>query len=381
MLRAPVTPAMLTWARQRSKRDPDRFYTKFRKLQEWEAGELQPTLRQAEEFARFAYVPFGYLFMDTPPVEDLPIPDFRTIEGRPLERPSPNLLDTIRICRDRQLWYHDHARREHEPVRTFVASVTVDDRPEWVAAEIGEALGFDVESRRDCRTWTRSLSRFIGNAERVGVLVMVNGVVQHNRRPLDPKEFRGFTLSDPLAPLVFINGKDSKAAQMFTLAHELGHLWLGGSALSNTGLRPQEGLRREEVWCNAVAAELLVPRETLESELLKGEPPPIAVPRLAKVFKVSTLVILRRLLDHGWIDRSEFDDSWQEQIKRLRSVNANSGGDYYRTTLARAGRRFTTAVLTSTIAGNTLYREAFRLLGIRKTATFGELCRRVGLSE
>src|SRR5258708_21057731 len=101
-------------------------------------------------------------------------------------------------------------------------------------------------------TWTEALRRFIEQADALGVLVMVNGVVgSNNRRKLDPQEFRGFALADNLAPLVFINGADSKAAQMFTLAHELSHIWLGLSAVPH----PQPSLVPEhdaERCCNLV---------------------------------------------------------------------------------------------------------------------------------
>ena len=133
---------------------------------------------------------------------------------------------------------------------------------------------------------------------------MVNGVVgSNNNRPLNPDEFRGFALSDPLAPLIFVNGADTKAAQMFTIAHELAHIWLGTSALSNLSAVSGPGFRREEVWCNAVAAELLVPLAGLQSNLQQDEPlSDTLLSRLAQTFKVSSLVILRRLLDANRIE-------------------------------------------------------------------------------
>ena len=190
---------------------------------------------------------------------------------------------------------------------------------------------------------------------------------------------RGLALSDPLAPLVFINGRDTKAAQMFTLAHELAHIWLGASALSNLGVTPRSDFRREEVWCNAVAAEFLVPLDALQSDIRRNERLPEALPRLARVFKVSTLVILRRLLDAGRIARGRFDVAWEQEIKRLTRPVQGGGGDFYNTTLARVSHRFARALVASTLEGHTLYRDAFRMLGVRKTETFNNLGREVGV--
>lgn len=116
----------------------------------------------------------------------------------------------------------------------FIGSATPESDVEQAASEIRHALGFEIEERRQCPTWTEALRRFIEQADRLGVLVVVNGAVgSNNRRKLHPDEFRGFAISDGLAPLVFINGADTKSAQMFTLAHELAPLWLGQSALSD----------------------------------------------------------------------------------------------------------------------------------------------------
>ena len=243
-------------------------------------------------------------------------------------------------------------------------------------------MGFDLAVRWECPSWADALRLFIRQADEAGVLVMVSGIVMsNNRRHLDPAEFRGFALCDPLAPLIFINGKDTKAAQMFTLAHELAHIWLGASALSNLGAAPNTGCRREEVWCNAVAAELLVPLDAMRSDLRRNEPLPDALSRLARTFKVSTLVVLRRLLDAGWLTRERFDAAWAQENERLRNLvqAGNGGGDFYRTTVARVGRRFARALVVSTFEGQTLYRDAFRMLGVKKTETFNKLGREAGV--
>ena len=232
-----------------------------------ESGEVRPTLKQAEAFARGVHLPVGYLFLAEPPEETVPIPDYRTVAGQPVARPSPNLLDTIYACQERQAWYRDFVRGQRQPELGFVGSVTVRTPPETAAARMRETLGVDLAVRRTCPTWTDALRLFIRHADDAGVLVMVSGVVMSNTyRRLDPAEFRGFALSDSLAPLVFVNGADTKAAQMFTLAHELAHLWLGASALSNSEAAPGPGFLREEVWCNAVAAEFLVPLAELRPE-------------------------------------------------------------------------------------------------------------------
>ncbi len=380
MIRVAVNPHLLRWARERSGIPSDRLAKRFKKLPEWEDGETRPTLKQVEAFARAVHVPVGYLFLTEPPEETIPIPDFRTLAAHEVMRPSPNLLDTIYMCQERQSWYRDFARVSGRPRLDFVGNASLEASPATVAEEMRERLRFDPVASRECSTWTDALRLFIRQADEAGVLVMVSGVVMsNNRRPLDPVEFRGFALSDPMAPLVFINGRDTKAAQMFTLAHELAHIWLGASALSNLGVAPRSGFRREEVWCNAVAAEFLVPLDALQSGLRRNEELPEALSRLARAFKVSTLVILRRLLDAEWIERNRFDVAWEREVARLTRLIQGGGGDFYNTTLARVSPRFARALVASTLEGHTLYRDAYRMLGVRKTETFNNLGREVGV--
>ena len=354
MNRVSVKPELLRWARERAGITQEDLATKFRKLPEWENGEVKPTLKQLEAFARTVHVPFGYLFCSEPPEEAVPIPDFRTLGGKAVTRLSPNSLETIYSCQGRQSWYRDYARVNGEPELSFVGSVSTRASPTSVAAQMRDALAFDIAARSECRTWPDALRLFIRQADAAGVLVMVSGIVMSNtHRRLDPAEFRGFALCDAIAPLVFVNGTDTKAAQMFTLAHELAHIWLGTTALSNLGATPAEGFRDEEVWCNAVAAEFLVPLDALRSQLRREEPLAEALSRLARTFKVSTLVILRRLLDAGWLARDRFESAWKQENQHLQEIGqrGSAGGNFHRATVARVGRRFARALVASTLEG------------------------------
>jgi len=373
-MRVEVNPELLQWAVERAGDRGTNLYEQFPHLDDWERGEAQPTLKQLESFAKAAYVPIGYLFLSEPPEEKLPIPDLRTVGGRGVQRPSPDLLDVVYLCQRRQAWYQDYAETSGEEPRPFVSSAKLSHSADRVASDMRQRLGFNVAERRQYRTWEEALRRFIEQAEEAGILVMVSGVVgSNNRRTLDPDEFRGFALADMLAPLVFINGADTKAAQMFTVAHELAHIWLGQSALSDTGPASSPS-GNVETWCNRVAAELLVPLAELRREL--GADKPIdAVAVLAKAFKVSALVILRRLLDAGAISRDRFNRAYAAEVGKLTAKPRTSGGDFYLTQGARLSRRFARAIITSALEGQTLYRDAFQMLGISKEKTFRELAR------
>lgn len=379
MSRVEVRPEMLRWARGReglSRRDLAR---RFPRLEEWERGELYPTLKQLEAFAKTTHTPFGYFFLPEPPREEVPIPDFRTVGSRSLGSPSPNLLDTLYLCQQRQQWYRDYARSMGQEPRSFVGSATLTSPVEETAARIRSALAFDLEERRQAGSWSEALRRFIEQADELGALVMVSGVVgSNNHRKLDPEEFRGFALVDSLAPLVFINGADTKAAQMFTLAHELAHLWLGQSALSNAGPSSMPG-HEVERWCNAVAAELLVPLESIRVEIRRDDDLREELGRLARRFKVSTLVILRRIYDAGALTRKEFDQAYGDELSRLLSLKRQSGGNFYLTLGARASKRFARALVASTLEGRSSFTEALRLLGFKKMSTFRELGHSLGI--
>ena len=384
VVRVDVNPALLAWARDRSKVSPSHLAEKFPKLGLWERREAQPTMKQLEEYARATYTPFGYLLLDRPPSEPIPIPDFRTIADTPVGRPSADLLDTIYTCEERQDWYRDFARANREDPVSFVGSLSMTMSIVDAARSVRDLFGLGMEERQRLRTSSDALTAFVQHADDAGVLVMVSGVVGSNtHRKLDPEEFRGFSLVDELAPVVFVNGADTKAAQVFTLIHELAHIGIGQPGLDDVDPDATASDATER-WCNQLAAELLMPMDVVRDEFVPNAPLLEESERLAAIFKVSTLAILRRLLEASFLTQSAFRDAFTHERERIRQIMAagggGSGGNFYNTTPVRTSKRFARAVIMSTHEGNTLYRDAARLLGFKKVLTLDELGHRLGVN-
>jgi len=378
-VRVDVNPALLTWACERSGLDDEKLASKFPKLPKWESREMAPTLKQLESFARATRTPVGFFFLQTPPEDGVPIPDFRTIGDRSVSRPSPDLLDTIYQCQQRQDWYRDYAHSIGIHQVSQVGSITTAVPPAKAGAEITAALSFQIDMRGP--SWADAFAYLRDQAEEIGVLVMVSGVVGSNtHRKLDPEEFRGFALVDSLAPLVFVNGSDTRAAQIFTLAHELAHIWLGESALSDADLGTQS-TNEVERWCNRVAGEVLVPLETLRSVFDVHADLTDELDRLARRFKSSTLVVLRRVFEAGYLDWNEYRSSYRAELDRVFDLidKGGEGGNFYNTQPVRVSKLFARSVIASTLEGQTLYTDAFKMLGFKKQSTFNELSQRLGV--
>jgi len=372
---------VLRWAAQRARLQDDELTRRFPKWPRWLDGETQPTLKQLEDFARFTHTAIGYFFLPQPPVMALPVPDFRTLRDEALREPSSALLDTLYLCQQRQDWFREHALVHSLPALAFVGNAGLHEQAEAVARRMREVMGLSTAERRALPTWTDALRQLIAKAEEAGVLVMASSIVGSNsHRKLDVGEFRGFALADDRAPLVFLNAADSKAAQMFTLAHELAHIWLGATGVSDSevGRLPEQ---QTEAWCNRVAAELLMPMQATREAYQPDTPVPQEIQRLAREFKVSTLVALRRLFDAGFLGPASLWQHYRDEQARLRSLerSGTGGGDFYRTLGARTGKRFARALVTSTLEGQTLFQDAFRMLGVRKSATFFEAARELGV--
>jgi Zn-dependent peptidase ImmA (M78 family) len=378
-----IAPALLHWAVERAGWDDELAVDRFPEYGEWVSGTRQPTLKQVEQFARATHAPFGQLFLDEPPAEPLPIPDLRTIRDAGVKRPSVDLLDTIYLCQARQDWYRDYVLENGGGPVPYVGTATIEDEPNDVARRIRDLLEIDLVDRALATTWGAAFRLLIDHIEATGPLVMVSGIVGLNtHRPLTPDEFRGFALVDEFVPVLFVNGADSKAAQIFTLVHELAHMLLGDSALSDVAVG-EENVHPTERWCNAVAAEVLLPAAVLRTEF-RGDFSDSGLDQLARRFTVSTLVVLRRLFDTGLLGWDEYRTRYAEEEHRVRALldearESRSGdGNFYYALPLRLSRQFARAVIASTREGGTSYRDAYQLLGTRKHSTFEGLADHLG---
>jgi Zn-dependent peptidase ImmA (M78 family) len=366
MTRVEINPTVLHWAMHRAKTDPADLGHPQETVEAWLSGSQKPTFNQARELAKDLHIPFGYLFLDTVPEIEIPIPDLRTVGNKTQGSYSPEFIDILYDALRKQSWYRNYRIEQgYEPLG-FVGSFDTSADPIKVAANMREWID-NTEIRQKANGWKDYLTLLTRQAEMLGILVLRSGVVGSNtHRALSVEEFRGFAIVDEYAPIVFLNTKDTRAALVFTLAHELAHLWIGQSAISDIGLKEiPEGLAELEKYCNKVAVEFLVPQADFAEKWQKeGDTIEIAN-SLARTYRVSTLVILRRAYELNYINKSLYFDLYEKILEQMVSKDKeeNGGGQFYPTFYARNGTRFVNDVVNAVASGQETYRQASSLLG------------------
>lgn len=382
MSRVAVKPELLTWARERAGLELDALGHRFAKLPEWESGARQPTFKQLQDFAAAVHVPFGYLFLPEPPIEPMPIPDFRTLEHRGVRGISPDLRDTIYAMQRRQAWLREERLESGAAPVECVGSARLGDDPAAVGREMRRMLGLGNGWAASVPSWREAVGKLREAVEALGIMAVINGVVGNNtRRVLDVGEFRGFALSDDYAPLIFVNGADARSAQMFTLAHELAHIWLGerGAGLSGfDGLLPEGGA--VEAFCDQAAAEFLVPEALMKAAWPQVKRDATRFEQLARRFKVSPIVTARRALDLRLVERQEFFDFYRAYTQQERKSGARErGGNFYNNQNTRVGRLFATEVIRAAKEGRIGFKQAYELTGLNG-GTFQRYSRELGMA-
>lgn len=373
-----VNPNILQWAVEQAP-----FGTLDEKLmgkiKKWISGEKLPTFNQVETLSKKTNIPFGYFFLDEPPKEELSILEFRTIDNDLIEKPSRELIDTIGKMKEIQEWMREYRIDRGFGQIDVVGSIRKEQDVIAISDKIRRDLSLENGWFFDSENMKSSFKIIRSKLEAIGIIVMMNGIVGNNtRRALNPSEFRGFVLIDDIAPVIFINARDSDGAKLFTIVHELVHVWLGLSDFYNT--HDYLYNKDSEVFCNKVTAEFLLPLTQFKrywSEVKAVYPE--RVTKLAKQFNVGVVTVARRALDERLITTKEYDLIVNKQIEmyQLQQKKKSTGGDYYSTMGTRLDRNLVNAVNDYVNAGKMTYTEAYRLTNTSRN-TFDKVVEQFG---
>jgi Zn-dependent peptidase ImmA (M78 family) len=380
MVQALINPKMVAWARKRIQLTPEGLAGKLPvsidKIKAWEDEDKReyPSFNQAIILSNKLHVPLGYLYLAEPPVENVPLPDLRTVANRPLENPSVDFIDVLYDAYRKQDWFRNYLVGEHVSELEFAGKFTVDDDPKSIASDIRETLRINDDLRQLSSTWNQFFTALVRRAEDSRILVLRNSVVFNNTyRKLDVNEFRGFVIFDKIAPIIFINTRDYQTAQIFTLIHEIAHIWIGVGGISNLDFKLKDEQQRVKVdsVCDSIASEVLVPENQFFSRWNDSRPVDDNISRLALNFKVSSFVILRRAYNLDKISKEIFMDNYHDLLSKIRPKPKEPGGDFYAMLKARNSYTLTATLMAGLLNGTVTANEASLLLNVRSTSLKG----------
>ena len=351
-----IPSEMYQWAIQRAGHNLDEYLTTHPQIATFVSGEKRPTVNQLEKFAKSMHVPFGYLLLPAPPKETAPIPMFRGKAGN--GKFDLNVYQTILDVQSRHDWLSEYIEENELHDCEFAGKYDTRMTIQEMVVVIREHLGLNADWMFEFKNPDTAINFLVERMEEAGICVFFNGIVGNDtHRPIDVDECRGFALVDePKAPMIFVNNKDSKTAQMFTLAHEFTHILVGVSA----GYAGDYGDYHDhvETYCDMVAAEFLVPGVLLRDNWTSIEDS-------AKRFNVSRLVIARRAHDLGLISDAEYREFYQRyRAHAAIAKKQKSGGAFYLTAAKRIGKLFAAHVYNAVRSNQISYTEAYRLTGL-----------------
>lgn len=352
---------IIEWAIIRAGHELDEYLIGNPNIKNWLDSSSKPTIKQLEKFTRNVNVPFGYMFLNEPPKEQVDIPFFRSGQSH-TDKISLNLYDAVNIVKKRQSWISDFLRDEAYPRLDWVGKFTANDSVKSIEADIRKTLDLSTNWAKPYNRIGEAINYLTDKVEEAGVFINFSGVVgNNNQRKISVDECRGFVVIDDYAPFMFVNSSDAKSAQLFTIIHELAHIWLGVSAgFDNKNLFPADD--PIERLCDKVAAEFLVPEHDLIAVWKDGNQD---FKQLNRLFKVSPIVIARRALDINLIDKKEYFDFYNQYVTRFNNRKKSSGGNFYATTQKRVSLRFANFVNSAVSQNKLLYKDAYKLTGLK----------------
>ncbi|MGA2540047.1 MAG: XRE family transcriptional regulator [Verrucomicrobiota bacterium] len=372
MSEATLNPDVLRWARSKAGLSEatlaDRIGVQLSIVEKWEKTGSIP-FSVVEKLAETTRTPFGFLFLTEPPQPSLPIADFRHVDDTLSSTPSNDLLDVIYSAQLKQSWYREYLISNGKKPLPFIGKSSMQNPTKETAEDIRRTLNIGPALAQKTTKWDETVRYTIEAAEDYGILVLRSGYAgTSTSRTLLVDEFRGFALFDEYAPLIFINGADALAAQIFTIAHEIAHIWIGETGVSNTEKTYSTGSTIEK-YCNSVAAEVLLPLEELHVSWHGKRNDITEIDRLSYQYKISRIVVARRARDAGLLTEEKFN-AYYKMVAA--SAQKAAGGSYYQNEAYKHSRRFSITIIQEVIAGRTMQRDAMQFLGIKKEATFNK---------
>lgn len=383
--KARISHTVLKWARneaglalkdasRKANINPTKKKTAAERLEEWEQGLQAPTRKQLEALAKAYYRPVLTFYMKAPPRPDEGVHDFRTIGDHAVDLDSPELSALLRRMRARQKEIVELLVEDGDEVAplSFVGRFTIEASPEKVVADIRQELQFEIDRQRKLNDKDALFRNLRNKVETIGVFVLLQGNLGSYHTNIEPDGFRGFALADPVAPFIIINSNDAKAAHIFTLIHELAHLWIGESGISNLSPFVKPGGGSDiETFCNRVSTEFLLPTDEFEEAWHRSDKTKIrgAVAALANEFNVSRAAVAHRLWslneirDADWWNLYRtYQAEWHAHRERLQEQQGGPG--YYITKRSQLGSALIRTVLGAVDAGTLTYTRASRILGV-----------------
>ncbi len=367
----------MKWARKTSKITLEKAAKtisktcKPEKIKEWESPECKdfPTVKQVEKLARLYRRPADVFYLPYIPKDFPALKDFRRNKEEGL---NTALIFMMREVQEKQEWLSDFLKRSREKKLDFVGKYNIKSPVDVVAADIRKTLGIKPNDGKDkpLKYWTTKAEN-----KRIYISLTSN---YHTRLKLDSDIFKGFVIADKFAPFIFLNSEDWDHGQLLTLAHELAHIWIGVSGISNEtdfNVSSQQGIHPVEKFCNEVAIKVLMPEEEISSYIPKtGE---ITLKHIAKASRrigLSNNAILHRALQLEFIRddsfrslRKEADNAWKEFLdKEARKPKSSGGPNYYVMQLRRSSKSFANIVMDFYKSGKVNGPDASRLLKVKE---------------
>lgn len=380
-----VNPTILNWLMQEAQQG-NVGSSIIDLIKEWISGEKEPTFSQIEKVSKKINIPFGYFFLEKPPLEKCKIVDFRTVDSISIHNPSRDLIDTVDLMSGIQEWMAEYNKENGASGYNFVGSIKTTDSVIPAAKTIREDLNLSLNWFEDFRNAREAFNSLRNTIADIGVIVMMNGIVGNNtHRTLNVSEFRAFALTDPYAPLIFINSRDADNGKLFSLLHELVHVWIGKDNFYNDVYGVSQKVSKEEQFCNAVAAEILVPDSIFIDEWSNqtGSNESI-IYELEKKFICSRFTLLIKAFNTRRIEKAEFNRLLNlfkgqfETMQNQKQSEISGGGDFYRTLATKWDRKVIQAMYSGVQSGRNQYRDVYRLTNTTGK-TFHELVRKVGI--